>query len=87
MDWLFLYWHKSLMIFPLFHPLINLNKIITPKTTRSTTQKSSQFCQNFRINWIMIDSVLEWKKTTTEALIITPHSSRRLAWNEGQILL
>jgi hypothetical protein len=55
-------------IFPIFHPFINLNKIITLKTTRSTTQKSSQFCQNLQTNWIMIDLALEWKKTTTDTL-------------------
>jgi len=57
-------WPKSLTIFPILHPLINLNKIITPKTTRSTTQKSSQFCQNLQTNRLKIDSALESAKFT-----------------------
>jgi len=39
----FLPWAKSLTIFSFIHPFINLNEIITPKTMKSTTQKSSQF--------------------------------------------
>jgi len=55
MDRLFLYW---------MYLFINLNKIITPKTTRSTTQKSSQFCQNLQTNWIMSGAALLHSRDT-----------------------